>query len=448
MTTSAARLVFRLLRTVVDNPIKAWPRALYHERVYRSRVVGRDTVYMMSPDLIRAVLRDDADNFEKGEIARRALGALGDAILTADGSRWRWQRRAVAPIFRQERIRAFLPAMIGAALRTRDRWHALPSGVEIDIAHEMMRTTFDIILNTMLPGRGSIDAELMERSVTSYLESTSWIVALAMIGAPRWVPYPGMYRARRERKRLQLMLETLILEAKQTPGDRNDLLSLLLNATDPETGISMDSIDVQNNLLTFITAGHETTSLALTWTFYLLSLHPEIEQRVKAEIAAVTEGGPVHPEHIDALSYTNQVIQEAMRLYPPAALIVREARRDIELGNEQIRARTTVCVPVYAVHRHKKLWCEPDRFDPSRFEPEAAKTRDRYSYLPFGAGSRTCIGQNFAQIETTAVLATLLSAFQLRLRPGELYGAGELFALSRQRAHLMREQASEMVFAR
>src|SRR5260221_198294 len=156
--------------------------------------------------------------------------------------------------------------------------------------------------------------------------------------------------ARRERKRLQLMLEALILEAKQTPDDRNDLLSLLLNATDPETGISMDSIDVQNNLLTFITAGHETTSLALTWTFYLLSLHPEIEQRVKAEIAAVTEGGPVHPTHIDALAYTNQVIQEAIVLYHPATLIVREARRDIELGNEQIRAGTTVCVPVYAVH--------------------------------------------------------------------------------------------------
>jgi cytochrome P450 len=229
-----------------------------------------------------------------------------------------------------------------------------------------------------------------------------------------------MYRARRERKRLHLMLETLILEAGQAPGDRNDLLSLLLNATDPETGQSMDSMDVQNNLLTFITAGHETTALALTWTFYLLSLHPEIEQRVNDEIAAVTGGGPVHPKHIDALAYPNQVIQEAMRLYPPAALIVREAQRDMELGNEQIRAGTTVCVPVYAIHRHEKLWCEPDRFDPSRFEPEAAKARDRYSYLPFGAGSRTCIGQNFAQIEATAVLVTLLSAFQLRLRPGHI----------------------------
>src|SRR6185312_3597453 len=140
-----------------------------------------------------------------------------------------------------------------------------------------------------------------------------------------------------------------------------DLITRLLKATDPETGRAMSDRDVVDNLLTFITAGHETTALALTWTFYLLSLHPEIEQRINGEIAAVTEGGPVHPKHIDALAYTNQVIQEAMRLYPSAALIVREARRDIELGNEQIRAGTTVCVPVYAVHRHKKLWCDPDR---------------------------------------------------------------------------------------
>jgi cytochrome P450 len=182
----------------------------------------------------------------------------------------------------------------------------------------------------------------------------------------------------------------------------------------------MHAIDVRNNLLTFITAGHETTALALTWTFYLLSLHPDIERRVKDEIAAVTGGGALHAEHVDALAYTNQVIQEAMRLYPPAALIVRGARRDIELDNEQIRAGTTIYVPVYAIHRHEKLWHDPARFDPSRFEPAAIKTRDRYSYLPFGAGPRVCIGQSFAQREAVAVLATLLSFFQLRLPPGHV----------------------------
>jgi cytochrome P450 len=410
---------FRRLRTIVDNPIKAWPRALYRDRMYRSRLLGREIIYVMAPDLIRTVLLDDADSFEKGEVARRALGpALGDAILIADGSRWRWQRRAVAALFRQERIRDFLPDMIAAAECTRDRWQAMPPEAEIDVAHEMTQTTFDIILRTMVPGRGSIDPNLMERSVTSYLESTSWVIALAMVGAPRWTPFPGIYRRHRNRKRLHAMLESLILEAQRTPGHGNDLLTHLMTATDPETGRSMDPIGVRNNLLTFISAGHETTALALTWTFYLLSLHPEIEQRVKGEIAAATGGGPVRPEHVEALGFTNQVIQEAMRLYPPAALIVRAARRDVVLDGEQIRAGSTIYIPVYAVHRHEKLWSDPDRFDPSRFEPEAARARDRCSYLPFGAGPRICIGQGFAQMEATAVLAALLPSFQLQLRPG------------------------------
>jgi cytochrome P450 len=411
--------LFPLLRTVLDNPIKVWPRAVYRDRLYRWRVLGQDTVYVMAPDLIRTVLLDDADSFEKGEIARRTLGpGLGDSILIADGSRWRWQRRAVATLFRPERIREFLPEMVAAAERTRDRWHAMPPGAEIDVAHEMMRTTFDVILRTMLPGRGNIDTELMERSVTSGLESTSWIVALALVRAPSWVPYPGIIRTRRDRKRLHSILESLILEARQTPGNGDDLLSHLMNARDPETGRSMNTIDVRNNLMTFITAGHETTALALTWTLYLLSLNPEIEERVRDEIAAVTGGGLVRPSHIEELTYTNQVIQESMRLYPPAALIAREARKDIVLDDEQIRTGSTVYVPVYAVHRHEKLWSEPDRFDPSRFEPEAAKTIDRFCYLPFGAGPRTCIGQNFAQAEAIAVMASLLRSFRLTLRPG------------------------------
>ena len=413
--------MFRLLRAVVDNPLKAWPCAVYREHLHRARVLGHETIYVMAPDLIRAVVLDEADNFEKGEISRRALGpALGDAILTAEGSRWRWQRRAVAGIFRQERIRDFLPAMTASAERTRDRWCALPAGAEIDVAHEMMRTTFDIILTTMLSGRSRVDLELMERSITEYLEPTSWIVALAMVGAPSWVPYPGAHRARRAREHLHRMLATLIVEAKRNPGNRDDLLSLLTNAIDPETGKSMTANDVRNNLLTFITAGHETTALALTWTLYLLSLHPEVEQRVKREIAATIMGGPIHAKHIDALAYTSQVIQEAIRLYPPVALIVRAARRDVKLGNELVRAGTTVYVPVYAVHRHEKLWREPQRFDPSRFEPDAAKAHDRYTYLPFGGGPRVCIGQNFAQMEAKAILATLLGSFQLRLRPGHI----------------------------
>jgi cytochrome P450 len=409
--------VFRLLRTVIENPIKAWPRAVYRERLYRSHVLGRNTFYVMAPDLVRTVLLDEAENFEKGELARRALGpALGETILIADGSKWRWQRHAVASIFRPDRIRGFLPTMIATAERTRERWLALSPGAEIDVAQEMMRTTFDIIVNTMLPERHGLDSEVMQRLISDYLEPISWVIALAMMRAPRWVPYPGASRARRARKGLHKMLASLIDETTETSG--NDLLSILRNAINPETGTSMDPTDVRNNLLTFITAGHETTALALTWTFYLLSLHPEIEHRVRHEIDVTAGGGPVREHHVDGLVYTAQVLQEAMRLYPPVAAIVRVTRRDIELDNECVRAGTTVYVPVYAIHRHEKLWRHPDRFDPSRFDPQATEAHDRYAYLPFGAGPRICIGQNFALIEATAIMATLLRAFQLRLRPG------------------------------
>jgi cytochrome P450 len=180
----------------------------------------------------------------------------------------------------------------------------------------------------------------------------------------------------------------------------------------------MDETDLRYNLLTFITAGHETTAVALTWTFYLLSLHREVEHRLKSEIAAVTGGAPLSAEHVGSLVYATQVVHEAMRLYPPAGLIVRAARRQVRLDDEVIRAGSVVYVPVYAIHRHEAFWCRPDEFDPSRFEPEAVKGRDRYIYLPFGAGPRICIGQSFATVEATAILAILLNAFHLRLRPG------------------------------
>jgi cytochrome P450 len=411
--------LIQLLRTVVRNPLEAWPSAVYQEHLYRSRVLGRDAIYVMHPALIRQVLVDDADSFDKGEMARRALEpVLGDAILTSDGARWRGQRRAAAPVFRPEHLRGFLPSMIAAAERTRDRWLSLPRGAEIDVAREMMQTTFDIVLETTLSGRSNIDTTAMERAIADYLESTSWVMALAMIGAPRWVPYPGIGKARRGREHLQQLVDGLITDVQRSRAARNDLLSLLIGSKDPETGQSMSDMDVRGNILTFIMAGHETTALALTWTFYLLSLHPDVEERVRSEVASVTAGSSLRVEHIDALRYVKQVAQEAMRLYPPAPLIAREARRDVRIGTEAVEAGTVVYVPVYAVHRHAELWDRPDVFDPSRFEPEAVKARDRYAYLPFGAGPRVCIGMSFAQMETTAVLAVLLESLRLRLRPG------------------------------
>jgi cytochrome P450 len=410
-----------LFRTIVRNPIETLPRGVYEERSVRTRAFGRDVTFLVAPDLIRRMLVDEAERFTKAETMRRTLGpVLGDAILTADGERWRWQRRTAAPPFRHDRIPGFVPAMIAAAEATRERWLSQPPGREVEVAHEMMRTTFDIIVETMLSGRGGIDVAGIERAVTDYLDQSGWIAAMTLLGLPRWVPYPGVGRARRARDRLHREVARTIAARRAADVPYQDLLALLMEARDPETGRAMDDRDIADNLLTFILAGHETTALALTWAFYLLALHPPVEAAVRREIAEVTEGRALAPEHIERLGLTRRVIQEAMRLYPPAPIIVRTAAEDVALGEVVIARGSNVYVPIYALHRHKALWDDPDRFDPDRFLPDAAKARDRYAYLPFGAGPRICIGMSFALVEATTVLAAILRDVGLTLRPGHV----------------------------
>jgi cytochrome P450 len=407
-----------VVRRLLRNSIELWAPETYERPLLRQRRFGRDILVVMDPDLIQQILVDQADAFVKAETMRRALSpALGEGILTADGARWRWQRRAAAPIFRRARIESFLPAMIAAAERTRARWLAA-AGRELDIAQEMMRTTFDIIVETMLSGRGSIDVDRVERGVTDHLSSTGWMILLALLRAPDWMPYPGRRRTERARGYLRGELLRLAAERRQGGEPRNDLLTLLLETSDPETGQAMTDRELADNLLTFIAAGHETTALALTWTFYLLSLDPPVEARVLDEIAAVTGGMPLKPAHVEALGYTRQVVHEAMRLYPPAGIVVRQAARDVRIGGEEIVRGTLVNVPIYAVHRHRALWHDPDTFDPERFASDTAKARHRYAYLPFGAGPRICIGMTFALAEAVAILATLLPAIRLTLRAG------------------------------
>ncbi|HEY8563937.1 MAG TPA: cytochrome P450 [Beijerinckiaceae bacterium] len=411
---------FALIATVVRNPIEAWPRAVYEAPVYRSVLFGRPTLFVTEPDLVREVLVAQADAFDKAESMRRALRpALGDGILTADGAHWRWQRRATAPIFRHERLLAFGDAMLGAADRALSRLQAR-SGTEIDLASEMMHTTFDIIVDTMLSSTGDIEVAQVDRDVTHYLESTSWLVAYALLRAPHWLPYPGQRRAERARDDLRAEIMRLVAERRRGGTAWPDLIALLLDARDPDSGRAMDDQEIADNLLTFITAGHETTALALTWTFYLLSHHPAVERRLLDEIETVTGGGALRTEHLEGLAYARQVLQEAMRLYPPAPVIVRAANRDLRLGGEPIAAGTPVYVPVYALHRHVRLWSSPDSFDPDRFAAEPARERHRFAYLPFGAGPRICIGTTFAMLEAVAILATVLRGVRLSTRPGHV----------------------------
>jgi cytochrome P450 len=406
------RSALGLFAAVVRDPLRALPSEIFREKLVLATAGNQQSLYVCDPQLIQDLLVKNAPRLEKGRIVQKVLGpALGHGLLTAEGGHWRWQRQSVASGFQHERLLGFLPAMIKAAESTRVRWRDT-SGA-LDVGHEMMRTTFAIIVDTMLSGSANLDVEKVERSITDYLEPTSFVFAYSLFGAPEWLPYPGRGRARSAIVYLRKSLLELVVERRTSAMPRADLLDMLLGASDPETERAMSDEEVVDNLLTFITAGHETTALGLAWTLHLLTQHRDVEQAVLAEIAAVTGGGKVQPEHVAALTLTKAVFQEAMRLYPPAPVITRQVAEPFELGGVALGKSTVVYVPIHAVHRHERLWEEPNRFEPQRFMHEASRARHRYAYLPFGAGPRVCIGSSFATMEAVAILAVLLPSLRL-----------------------------------
>jgi cytochrome P450 len=282
----------------------------------------------------------------------------------------------------------------------------------------MTRTTFDIIVETMLGGTAGLDAERYSGALKQTFETIPWHIIYVLLSVPEWMPYPHRRRALRARDFLRGNVRGTVEARRSQPSDRRDLLDLLLKTRDPESGRTLTDEDIINNVLTFITAGHETTSVALTWTLWLLAKDQGSQQRVFQEIAAVVGSGTIGPAEVEALSFCRQVIQEAMRLFPPAPAISRFAKTAMTLGGMEIEAGTRVHIPIFALHRNTRLWQNPNAFDPDRFAPELAKTYSRYAFLPFGGGLRICIGASFAMIEATAILATLIRAFRFQPVPG------------------------------
>jgi cytochrome P450 len=420
-------LGLRGLPVIWRNYIESIPRGAYEEGVVHIRRGSTDTLLVCEPDIIGEVLVEKADNFERDEVTRRAFApTIGrNSLFLAEGAEWRWQRRAVAPIFRHEALMSFVPVFTKMAERQAREWRAVAPGKAVDAAAAMTRTTFDIIVETMLGGAANLDADRYSAALKTSFETIPWHIVYAQFGLPEWLPYPHRRRAARARDFLQQEIRRTVEARRDTHGAAPDLLDLLLQARDPETGRSMTDDEVVKNLITFITAGHETTSVALTWTLWLLAKDQASQQRLFEEVSAVASGAEnahaIGPAEIDKLAFCRQVLQEAMRLFPPAPAISRFAKAAVTLGGKSsaegfaIGARSRVHIPIYALHRNTRLWQNPNAFDPDRFAPELAKTYSRYAFMPFGGGPRICIGASFAMIEATAILATLIR--DLRFHP-------------------------------
>lgn len=400
-----ARFIPRFIR----NPLRALPAAVYREPLVVYPYSRTGMVWVTDPSLIERILLHDADSFPKTPLEKRVFAAtLGDGILTSQGQSWRWQRRTAAPLFRHQDLLAHVPAIAAVAEDRLAIWQSAPGNLERAIDREMTDVTYEVFTRTLLAGASRRDGDIIKRRGAEFLSRISWEIAAAMLRVPPWVWHPAKRPMRRAALAMREAVDRIIAERRAAGGAGTDILGRLMSARDPDSGQPMSDSQVADNLLTFIAAGHETTAKALMWTLYLLARAPDWQDRVRAEITEVCGTGPVEASHLDALETTRRVLKESMRLYPPAPVLTRMSAHETTLGGQRLPQGTLIVMPIFAVHRHQRLWHDPGRFDPDRFSPENEKQHLRTQFMPFGFGPRTCIGMAFAMIEATVLLAMLV----------------------------------------
>ncbi|MGI3168977.1 cytochrome P450 [Pseudooceanicola sp. C21-150M6] len=409
---------FGSLRAARSNLLDIIPELAVRQPIVSGKTGARWHM-IMDPTALRRVLLERVEDYPKSVVTKNLLRpAIGNSMFVAEGAHWRWQRRAAAPAFSHRNIANLSPLMTAAAEACSDRLHLSGPKRAVDIYQEMVRATFQVITDVTLSGDGQFDQAAMHRAIDGYIDAAGRVSVLDMLGLPGWVPRPGRMTSGGAVARMKSVADTAI--ASRQSGGRTrpgppDLLDLLLAGEDPDTGRRMRTAELRDNLLTFIVAGHETTALTLAWALYLCGTAPDIQTAAAEEAADRLGGRTATQADIADLPLTRAIIDEALRLYPPAGLISRTAQSADTLCGRDIRPGDTVMIPIYALHRNHLLWQDPDTFRPERF---TGASIDRYAYLPFGDGPRICIGAGFAIQEAVIILATLLSRFRFAAVPG------------------------------
>lgn len=372
---------------------------------------------VMDPATIRRMLLEKVEDYPKSKATKNLLKpAIGNSLFIAEGADWRWQRRAVAPVFSHRNVMALAPIMTAAAEDCCARILE-QSPAAVNLLDEMVRTTFDVIADVTFSGEGEFDAGAVHTAIDAYIADAGKISILDMLGAPDWVPRPGrMFFGNAVNDMKSVADQAIEARQKQGPRDIPDLLDLLLAGEDPETKRTMNTAELRDNLLTFIVAGHETTALSLSWALYLCAFDQDVQNKARQEIKSVCGDHPATGGDVENLPYIRMIIEEALRLYPPAGIVSRTAMAEDTLCGREVRKGDTVMIPIYALHRSEALWEDPDSFKPERFADR--KAIGRYAYLPFGDGPRICIGASFAIQEAVIILATLLGRFKFEPVPG------------------------------
>jgi cytochrome P450 len=380
--------------------------------VVRIPMGGRSIFVLSHPDHARDVLVTHQRNFKKGRALEHARLLLGDGLLTSEGEHHLRQRRLMQPAFHRQRIAAYGDTMVRFADRRSGRWQ---DGSTLHIHAEMMALTLAVVGKTLFDADVEAEARDIGQALTDSFEALGALFYLPFGGWIEKLPLPVVLRFKAGKKRLQQTVQRIIAERRASGADTGDLLSMLLAARDAEgDGTGMSDQQIQDEALTLVLAGHETTANALSWTWYLLAQHPSVESRFHAEVDALGDE-PLSAESLARLPYTRMVLSESMRLYPPAWGIGRRALGDVELGGFRMPAGSIIVLSPYLTQRDARWYDDPQRFDPDRWLPERVAARPKFSYFPFGAGPRICIGEQFAWMEGVLLLAAIARRWRLRL---------------------------------
>ncbi len=404
--------------------------------LYCAPFLGRDVYVLRHPAHIQEVLLNQAQRFEKpssGLMARQLRRLLGQGLLNSNGELWRRQRRLIQPAFRKETVHAYAPVIVA---QTRELLDGLRHGETVDIAQTMMQLTLRIVSKALFALELDGEIERFGRAMYAFRGAFSRLGA----ALPNWLPSPAQRRALLALAEVDELIYGLIDNPQVTHG--HHLLSALVGSTDATGAPSgRDRKQLRDELVTLFIAGHETTAYALTWTFHLLSQHPEIEAKLHAELERVLSGRDPSASDLLQLVYAEQVLCEAMRLYPPAYVLPRVCVEDALVGGYHIRRGSDVIVRVYHTHHDPRWFPDPERFDPERFSPARRASIPACAYLPFGAGTRLCVGKSFAMLEALLILASTAQRFLLRAMPGTVVELDMALTLAPKRGLPMRVQS-------
>jgi cytochrome P450 len=376
---------------------------------------GHHRVYLVNhPDLIDSVLVSQAKHFSKHWAIRMNPLILGNGLLTSEGDFWLRQRRLAAPAFQKQRINTYAGSMVEITQRMLGRWRP---GEEREILKEMMQLTLEIAAKTLFDADVTSEAADVGAALQVFHENF-----LARFGSPLpiplWVPTPRNLRMRRAVRRLNEIIYRFIKQRRESKEQKTDLLSLLINARDEFDHTGMTDKQLRDEAMTLFLAGHETTALTLSWTWYLLATHPEAASKLAEEVDRVLAGRPPTSDDQPQLKYAESIILEAMRLYPPAYVIGREALVDCEIGGYFTPRGMSIMMPQWSVHRDPRFYDDPESFSPERWLGGLAARLPRQAYFPFGGGPRVCIGNGFAMLETILILAVLAQHYRFTILPG------------------------------